>query len=93
MEISPIVLYQLKDFVIKELDIRFNSYYNYINLIDNRYDLINSKNILKTLIFTNVHKNTLWWHTLINLLDEKDIEIYNTYKNEPLADYQKQPTI
>ena len=82
LEISPIVLYQLKDFVIKELDIRFNSYYNYINLIDNRYDLINSKNILKTLIFTNVHKNTLWWHTLINLLDEKDIEIYNTYKNE-----------
>jgi vacuolar-type H+-ATPase subunit I/STV1 len=82
LEISPIVLFQLKDFVIKELDIRFNSYYNYINLIDNRYDLINSKNILKTLIFTNVHKNTLWWHTLINLLDEKDIEIYNTYKNE-----------
>lgn len=82
LEISPIVLFQLKDFVIKELDSRFNSYYNYINLIDNRYDLINSKNILKTLVFTSIHKNTLWWHTLINLLDEKDTEIYNTYKND-----------
>lgn len=82
LEISPIVLFQLKDFVIKELDVRFNSYYNYINLIDNRHDLINSKNILKTLIFTRIMKNTLWWHVLVNLLDEKDTEIYNTYKNE-----------
>lgn len=82
LEISPIVLFQLKNYVIKELDIRFNSYYNYINLIDNRYDLINSKNILKTLIFTKTYKNTLWQNTLINLLDEKDTEVYNIYKNE-----------